>query len=150
MLLSLPKIRSGRIGGATRTRLEWRQWTPDRWTARFRGRRGFSTGTSSSIGALPLSLPRLLERLFMQIPLQISFENAEPSEAVRAAIGHEVERLEKYQHPITGCRVAVVAPSTKHRHGAVYRINIWVTIPPHENIVVSHQPSDDRAHVHVE
>jgi len=50
----------------------------------------------------------------MQIPLQISFENAEPSEAVRAAIGHEVERLEKYQHRITGCRVAVVAPSTKH------------------------------------
>jgi ribosome-associated translation inhibitor RaiA len=81
----------------------------------------------------------------MQIPLQISFENAEPSEAVRAAIGHEVERLEKYQHRITGCRVAVVAPSTKHRHGAVYRINIWVTIPPHENIVVSHQPSDDRS-----
>ena len=86
----------------------------------------------------------------MQIPLQISFENAEPSEAVRAAIGHEVERLEKYQHRITGCRVAVVAPSTKHRHGAVYRINIWVTIPPHENIVVSHQPSDDRSHMHVE
>jgi cold shock CspA family protein len=25
-----------------------------------------------------------------------------------------------------------------------------VTIPPHENIVVSHQPSDDRSHVHVE
>ena len=86
----------------------------------------------------------------MQIPLQISFENAEPSEAVRAAIGHEVERLEKYQHRITGCRVAVVAPSTKHRHGAVYRINIWVTIPPHENIVVSRQPSDDRGHVYVE
>jgi len=86
----------------------------------------------------------------MQIPLQISFENAEPSEAVRGAIGHEVERLEKYRHHITGCRVAVVAPSTKHRHSAVYRINIWVTIPPRENIVVSHQPSDDRSHVHVE
>jgi hypothetical protein len=25
-----------------------------------------------------------------------------------------------------------------------------LTIPPHENIVVSHQPSDDRGHVHVE
>jgi ribosome-associated translation inhibitor RaiA len=86
----------------------------------------------------------------MQIPLQISFENSEPSEAVRAVIGYEVERLEKYQHHITGCRVAVVAPSTKHRHGAVYHINIWVTIPPHENIVVSHQPSDDQSHVHVE
>ena len=86
----------------------------------------------------------------MQIPLQISFENSEPSEAIRAVIGQEVERLEKYQHHITGCRVAVVAPSTKHHHGAVYRINILVTIPPHENIVVSHQPSDDQSHVHVE
>jgi cold shock CspA family protein/ribosome-associated translation inhibitor RaiA len=86
----------------------------------------------------------------MQIPLQISFENAEPSEAVRTAIEQEVARLEKYRHHITGCRVAVVAPSTKHRHGAVYRINIWVTVPPHENIVVSHQPSDDQSHVHVE
>ncbi|TMJ94662.1 MAG: cold shock domain-containing protein, partial [Alphaproteobacteria bacterium] len=38
----------------------------------------------------------------------------------------------------------------QYRHGAVYRINIWVTIPPHENIVVSHQPSDDRSHMHVE
>ncbi|HEY4858069.1 MAG TPA: HPF/RaiA family ribosome-associated protein [Xanthobacteraceae bacterium] len=86
----------------------------------------------------------------MQIPLQVMFENTGPSEAIRATIGHEVERLEKYQHHITGCRVAVVAPSTKHRHGAVYRINIWVTIPPHGNIVVSHQPSGDRSHVHVE
>ena len=86
----------------------------------------------------------------MQIPLQISFENMEPSEAARAAIGREVERLEKYRHHITGCRVAVIAPSTKHRHGSVYRINIWETIPPHENIVVSHQPSDDRSHMHVE
>ena len=86
----------------------------------------------------------------MQIPLQISFENSEPSEAIRAVIGQEVERLEKYQHHITGCRVAVVAPSRKHRHGAVYRINILVTIPPHENIVVSRQPSDDQSHVHVE
>ena len=86
----------------------------------------------------------------MQIPLQISFENTEPSEAVRTAIEREVARLEKYRNHITGCRVAVVAPSTKHRHGAVYRINIWVTVPPHENIVVSHQPSDDQSHVHVE
>ena len=61
-----------------------------------------------------------------------------------------MERLEKYQHHITGCRVAVVGPSTKHRHGAVYRINIWVTIPPHENIVVSHQSSDEQSHVHLE
>jgi hypothetical protein len=32
---------------------------------------------------------------------------------------------------------------------AAYRINIWVTIPLHENIVVSHQPNEDRGHEHV-
>jgi hypothetical protein len=81
--------------------------------------------------------------------LQISCEHADLSEAVRAAIEHEVERLEEYQHHITGCRVAVVAPSAKHHQGAVFRINIWVTIPPHENIVVSHEPNDDRGREHV-
>jgi ribosome-associated translation inhibitor RaiA len=86
------------------------------------------------------------ERQRVQIPLQINSEHADLSQAARAAIEHEVGRLEKCEHHITGCRVAVVAPSTKHRHGSVYRINIWVTIPPHENIVVSHQPSDDRGH----
>ena len=82
----------------------------------------------------------------MQIPLQISCEHTKLSDATRAVIENEVERLEKSQRHITGCRVAVVAPSTKHRNGGVYRINIWLTIPPHENIVVSHQPSDDRGH----
>jgi ribosome-associated translation inhibitor RaiA len=99
--------------------------------------------------AKPMKLIHLPERQFMQIPLQISCEHTDLSEAVRAAIEHEVERLEEYQHHITRCRVAVVAPSAKHHQGAVFRINIWVTIPPHENIVVSHQPNDDRGHEHV-
>jgi ribosome-associated translation inhibitor RaiA len=85
----------------------------------------------------------------MQIPLQINSEHADLSQAARAAIEQEVERLEKWEHHITGCRVAVVAPSAKHRHGGVFRINIWVTIPPHQDIVVSHQPNDDRGHEHV-
>ena len=82
----------------------------------------------------------------MQIPLQINSDHVDLSQAARTAIEHEVERLERSEHHITGCRVAVVAPSTKHRQGGVYRINIWLTIPPHENVVVSHQPSDDRGH----
>ena len=69
----------------------------------------------------------------MQIPLQINSEHADLSQAARAVIEHEVERLEKCEYHVTGCRVAVVAPSAKHRHGGVYRINIWVTIPPREH-----------------
>jgi hypothetical protein len=37
----------------------------------------------------------------------------------------------------------VIAPGHKHRHGTGFQIHIWLTIPPHENIVVNHAPSDD-------
>ena len=81
----------------------------------------------------------------MQMPLQVTFERSEPSDAVRAAIEREVERLETHNHRIIGCRVAVIAPSDKHRHGTGFQIHIWLTIPPHENIVVNRTPSDAHA-----
>ena len=86
----------------------------------------------------------------MQIPVQVTFEGTEPSDAVRSAIEHEVERLEKHNHHIVGCRVTVIAPSHKHHHGTGFHIHIWLTVPPHENIVVNHEPSEDRRHEHVE
>jgi hypothetical protein len=51
--------------------------------------------------AKQMELVHVPERQFMQIPLQISCEHADLSE--RAAIEHEAERLEEYQHHITGC-----------------------------------------------
>ena len=86
----------------------------------------------------------------MQMPLQLTFEGCEPSEAVRAAIEREIERLEKRNRRIVGCRVAVIAPSQKHNHGTGYRVHIWLTIPPHEQIVVNHVPTKDARHEHVE
>jgi hypothetical protein len=86
----------------------------------------------------------------MQTPLQVTFEGSDPSDAVRAAIEHEVERLEKHNHRIIGCRVAVAAPSRKHRHGVGFQVHIWITLPAHENIVVNHAPSDDARYEHVE
>ena len=86
----------------------------------------------------------------MQTPLQVTFEGSEPSDAVRIAIEHEVERLETHNRHIIGCRVAVIAPSHKHRHGTGFQIHIWLTIPPHENIVVDRTPWDDARHEHVE
>ena len=86
----------------------------------------------------------------MQVPLEVTFEGAEPSKAVRAVIDHEVDRLEKHNHRIIGCRVAVIAPSHKHRHGTGFQVHIWLTIPPHENILINHTPSEDARHEHVE
>ena len=89
-------------------------------------------------------------KIFMQIPLQLAFEGMDPSEAVRVAIEHEVDRLEQHSHHIIGCRVAVIAPSHKHRHGSGFHVHISVTIPPHENIIVNHAPSDDNQFEHIE
>jgi ribosome-associated translation inhibitor RaiA len=84
----------------------------------------------------------------MQIPLQVTFEGSDPSDAVRAAIEREVERLEKHNHHIIGCRVAVIAPSHKHRHGSGFNVHISLTVPPHESVIVNHDPSDDKRHAH--
>jgi ribosome-associated translation inhibitor RaiA len=77
----------------------------------------------------------------MQIPLQVNFEGTDPSEPVRVAIEREVERLEKHNSQIIGCRVAVIAPSHKHRHGSGFRVHISLTVPPHENLRRPSRPS---------
>jgi len=86
----------------------------------------------------------------MQILPQVTFEGSEPSDAARSVIDHEIERLETHNHRITGCRVTVIAPSHKHRHGTGFQVHIWLTIPPHENIIVNRAPSSDPRHEHAE
>jgi len=86
----------------------------------------------------------------MQIPPQITFEGSEPSAAAQAVISREIERLETHNDRITGCRVTVIAPSHKHRHGTGFEVRISLTIPPHGNILVNHAPSDDARHEHAE
>jgi ribosome-associated translation inhibitor RaiA len=81
----------------------------------------------------------------MQIAPQITFEGSEPSDAARDLILREIERLETHNHRITGCRVSVIAPSHKHRHGTGFEVHIWLTLPGHENVVVNHSASDNDA-----
>ena len=84
----------------------------------------------------------------MQILPQITFEGCGSSDAARAQIFGEIERLEIHNQRITGCRVNVIAPSHKHRHGTGFQVHIWLTIPPNENIVVNQSASDDARHEH--
>jgi len=86
----------------------------------------------------------------MQVVPQITFEGTESSDAARAQILNEIDRLETRHRRITACRVTVIAPSHKHRHGSGFEVHIWLTIPPHEDIVVNHASSDDSRHEHAE
>jgi ribosome-associated translation inhibitor RaiA len=95
----------------------------------------------------PISSP---EGPKMQIAPEITFEGSEPSPAAREVILKEIERLETHNQRITGCRVTVIAPSHKHRHGTGFQVRIWLTIPPHENIVVNHTATDGAPHEHAQ
>ncbi len=86
----------------------------------------------------------------MQIAPAIIFEGTESSPAAIDLISKEIGRLETHNQRITGCRVTVIAASHKHRRGTGFQVHIWLTIPPHENIVVNHLPIDDVRHEHVE
>lgn len=76
----------------------------------------------------------------MDVPLEISFHNTEPSEALEAKIRERVDRLHRYFDRINSCRVAVEVP---HRSGAqqpqAFHVRIEARVPTKE-LVVSHDP----------
>ena len=64
----------------------------------------------------------------MQVPLDITFQNSEPSEAIRSEVEKQAKRLEKFHGRITSCHVTVIAPTMKRRHGDLFKIDICVAM----------------------
>ncbi|MGO9673269.1 MAG: cold shock domain-containing protein [Methylocella sp.] len=85
----------------------------------------------------------------MQTPLEIAFQNSEPSEAVRQEIAKQAKRLEKFSDRITSCRVTVVVPHTRHRHGDLFKIDIRIAMPNHKDVIVTKTHGDAQEHEHV-
>jgi len=81
----------------------------------------------------------------MQIPLQITFHNMEPSAAVEANIREKADKLEQFSDKITSCRVTVEAPHKHHHKGNIYHVALDIVVPDAE-IVVSRNPQDNHAH----
>jgi ribosome-associated translation inhibitor RaiA len=85
----------------------------------------------------------------MQVPLDISFENSEPSEAIRSEIEKYAKRLEKFHDRITSCKVAVIAPQTRHRKGEPFKIDIRIAMPGNKDILVTKAHGDVPEHEHL-
>jgi cold shock CspA family protein len=71
----------------------------------------------------------------IQIPLQITFKNMPPSEAVEAHIREAAQKLESFYDRIMGCRVLVEAPHHHHRKGKQYHVRIDLTVPGGEVVI---------------
>ena len=71
----------------------------------------------------------------MQKPLQITFRDMEPSEALEARIRAKAGKLDQIEHRITGCHVVVERLSARHRSGNDFAVRIDLRVPGREIVV---------------
>jgi ribosomal subunit interface protein len=81
----------------------------------------------------------------MKLPLQITFHQMEPSEALEAQIRDHAGRLDRFHEGIISCRVLVEASHRRHHKGNLYRVRIDLTVPGKE-LVVTRDPPEHQSH----
>lgn len=81
----------------------------------------------------------------MQLPLQITFRNIDPSSFIRARVRERAGQLERFFDRIVSCRVVIEAPNRRHRRGKLYKVSIDVKVPRGE-IAVTRNPAAHDAH----
>ena len=79
----------------------------------------------------------------MDIPLELSFHNIEPSSSLKDAVRTHVQKLEQFHDHIIGCRVVIELPHKSQKaSGNPPDVHIVVRVPGKE-IVVSRELQHD-------
>jgi len=78
----------------------------------------------------------------MQIPLQISFRNMDPSPAVEERIRKKAAKFERFHDRIVGCTVVVEAPHRHQHKGKLYSVRVDISVPGKDVIVDRAKPAD--------
>jgi len=72
----------------------------------------------------------------MDIPLELSFNNMEPSDALKAAVNGHIARLEQYYGRILSCRVSIDLPHKSQKaSGNQPDVRIVVRVPGKEIVI---------------
>jgi ribosomal subunit interface protein len=79
----------------------------------------------------------------MPFPLQIQFLELPQSDAVEAKIRQKFEGLERFCGRILSCHVWVEKPEGHHRKGLLYDVQVRLTVPGEELVIVDQPPEDD-------
>lgn len=82
----------------------------------------------------------------MQVPLQITFDNIERSDALEARLRDEVAKLEKFYGRITSARVVLTRPQRRQHKGDHYQVRIHLAIPGAADVTVNREPAEDTSH----
>ncbi len=81
----------------------------------------------------------------MQIPVQITFRDMEPSAAIEERVRERAAKLERHFDRITSCRVLIEEPHLHQHKGKLFHVRIDITVPGGE-LVANRSPGDNHAH----
>ncbi len=82
----------------------------------------------------------------MQVPLQISFDGVQHSDAVEGRIKEEVGKLEQLFDRIVSAQVVVAQPQRRHHKGDTYQVRIRLVVPETPDVAVTREPAATGAH----
>lgn len=68
----------------------------------------------------------------MGLPIQITFRDVEPSEAVESRVRVLANKLERHCDKIMGCRVMIETPHRHQTKGNLYHVRIDLSVPDAE------------------
>lgn len=81
----------------------------------------------------------------MQIPVQITFRDMEPSPAIEERVRERAAKLERFFDRITSCRVVIEEPHLHQHKGKLFHVRIDITVPGNE-LVANRNPSNNHGH----
>jgi ribosomal subunit interface protein len=81
----------------------------------------------------------------MELPLQVTFRNMKPSEAIEANIRNRAAKLERYYDRIVSCRVLVDADHRHRNKGNLFHVRIEIGTPGGQ-LVASREPHLHHSH----
>ena len=78
-------------------------------------------------------------------PLQLTWRDIDPTQAIESAIRKRAEKLAQFHDHITQCRVVIEAPHQNQQKGNLYHISLELMVPG-KTLVVNRGPAQHAAH----
>jgi ribosomal subunit interface protein len=78
----------------------------------------------------------------MRLPLQVTFKNIPPSEAIESHIAEKAAKLDRFSERIMSCRVVVDSTQRRQHQGKMFVVRIDMTVPRSRELVTSAENED--------
>jgi ribosomal subunit interface protein len=78
----------------------------------------------------------------MRLPLQVTFKNIPPSDAIESQITEKAAKLDRFSERVMSCRVVVDSTQRRQHQGKLFVVRVDITVPRSRELVTSAQHED--------